>query len=147
MQNRRVRMKYNLFVPVCLMILVGVLAACDKAEGDLRKDPKRVALGQQLFKIHCVKCHGNQGQGDPNWRKKDSQGHWPPPPLNGSGHSWHHSVTWLRAMIRDGSPVGQGNMPAWKNQLKGEEITALVAYIQSLWPEKIYQHWLKIEKR
>jgi mono/diheme cytochrome c family protein len=43
-------------------------------------------------------------------------------------------------MSRGGWGAG-GGMPAWAGTLKDEDIEAVLAWIQSLWPAEIYQSW------
>lgn len=117
-----------------------------------RQNPDLIRQGQVLFRRHCATCHGEHAQGDPEWRHRLADGTWPPPPLNGSGHAWHHSMDKLRAMINDGSqatgdgaPVG--NMPAWRDRLTDEDVDAIIAWFQSLWPDPVYALWYEQQVR
>jgi len=97
----------------------------------------QVTQGQVIFSDHCAACHGDQGQGAENWMQPDSAGVRPAPPLNGSGHAWHHP---LDDLIQTATQ-GRGAMPAWKDTLTEEEIIATLAWAQSLWPTTIYTAW------
>ncbi len=110
-------------------------------------DAAQLAMGEQVFTTHCAKCHGERAQGAANWRKADADGNYPPPPLDGSGHAWHHSREVLKGMIRDGSPQGEGNMPAWKGRLSEEQIDAAIAWFQSIWPKPVYDAWFEMQQR
>ena len=44
-------------------------------------------------------------------------------------------------MIRVGSP-GAG-MPAWDGKLTKQEIDDVIVWIKSLWPDEVYDIWLK----
>ena len=55
-------------------------------------DPVQYSQGQKLFQQNCSTCHGAYGEGAKNWRTPDEQGKNPAPPLNGTGHAWHHST-------------------------------------------------------
>ncbi len=109
-------------------------------------DPERLARGEALFRRHCAGCHGERAEGDPQWRKIGPDGRYPPPPLDGSGHAWHHPRAWLERMIRDGSRP-EGNMPGWGEVLSEEEIGAVVDWFQSLWPERVYATWHDMHQR
>lgn len=109
-------------------------------------DSKLVRRGQALYTQHCAQCHGVEGEGDPHWRKRDSKGLYPPPPLNGTGHAWHHPSSWLREKIRRGGALGDGKMPP-QNQLSEADIKALLTWFQSQWPDPVYEAWLRVERK
>jgi mono/diheme cytochrome c family protein len=71
---------------------------------------------------------------------------FPPPPLDGTGHAWHHPVSWLKQMILDGSPAGQGKMPAWRGKLSEQEVEAVITWFQSLWPDRVYVAWYEMQQ-
>ncbi len=134
------------------------VTACDRGAGTPMtasstpqarvSDPELLALGKQVFMDNCARCHGRRAEGAPDWRTPNAQGHYPPPPLDGSGHAWHHPKTMLRQVIREGSPPGpQARMPAWKDRLSEREIQAVIAWFQSLWPEQVYQAWQQMDRR
>ena len=63
----------------------------------------QINLGKSLYVTHCASCHGDNLQGQPNWStKKDKDGHNLSPPLNGTGHTWHHSPEYLFHVIKYG---------------------------------------------
>lgn len=112
---------------------------------DIKRELNTVQIkqGADTFARHCSRCHGTQGEGAADWRKPGSDGKYPPPPLNGSGHEWHHPSIVLRDVILN----GRNNMPAWKNTLNSGEVDAVIAYFQSLWPDGVYSAWYEIEHR
>lgn len=107
----------------------------------------QLALGGKIYADNCARCHGVNAEGDAAWRKRDAQGFFPPPPLNGSGHAWHHPMSVLKSVIQTGSVDGSGRMPAWQGHLSDAEIDAVIAWFQSHWPPPIYQAWSDIERR
>lgn len=109
--------------------------------------PDQVALGERLFTQHCASCHQPGATGDSNWRSRGPDGKFPPPPLNGTAHAWHHPLAQLRHTIANGGSPEYGNMPAWRDKLTDEEIDAVIAWFQSLWPEDVYQAWYEIDGR
>ncbi len=127
------------------LIIAGalVLAACD-ATPDAQANSQQISAGKQVFEGNCLTCHGVGARGEvSNWQKPDADGKYPAPPLNGTAHAWHHNLKVLRGTIdRGGIPLG-GTMPAFKDTLNEEQKDAVLAYIQSLWPEEIYQIWKK----
>ena len=141
---------------ILMVLLAIVVAGCnqrsqDTADGTGGIPPKEtdaatLAMGEKIYRDNCAKCHGNDAQGDPQWRKVGADGQYPPPPLNGTGHSWHHSRAVLHDIIKNGSPPGQGNMPAWGGKLSDAQIDAVISYIQSLWPDDVYAAWYAMQQ-
>ncbi len=102
-------------------------------------------LGKQVFTANCTQCHGGKGQGlVDDWKTPNPNGQFPAPPLNGTAHTWHHSTEVLLETINKGGiPLG-GSMPAFKEVLSEEEKLAVIAFVQNLWNDDIYQKWLRI---
>ena len=106
-------------------------------------DFAQITRGRKLFLQNCAVCHGQNAEGAPNWRQKGADGKYPPPPLNGTGHAWHHPMKALRMTIRDGTQKIGGNMPAWGGKLSQQEIEDIIAWFQGEWPDEIYQAWYR----
>ena len=102
----------------------------------------QVVQGGPLFAEHCAACHGSQAEGATEWFRRLPDGRWPPPPLNGTAHAWHHPLWQLRQQILDGSDPRHGNMPAFAGMLTAMEVDAVIAWLQSHWPDEIYAAWL-----
>jgi len=120
----------------------------DEVPLDRNLDPAQVARGQAVYKQHCAECHGANGKGLPgDWRVRDADGRYPPPPLDDSAHAWHHPTAVLLQAIREGSPPGEGNMPAWNGKLSEQAMQDVVVYIKSLWSDQVYRLWLKMEQQ
>lgn len=103
----------------------------------------QVDLGKQVFANNCIECHGEKGQGiTENWKKPLSDSSYPPPPLNGMAHTWHHPMSNLKKTINNGGIAFGGKMPGFKDKLKKEDILAVIAYFQSLWSDHIYSQWI-----
>jgi len=148
---------------ILLTILLGMALAACQGEGESgiglsgglpvpegverNTDAELLALGERVYAQHCASCHGADASGAENWRKRDADGFFPPPPLDGSGHAWHHSTEVLINLIRQGSPDGKGRMPAWEGRLSAREIEAVVAWFQSLWPQQVYDAWYEMQQR
>lgn len=104
---------------------------------------EQTGRGYKLYQASCAECHGKQGEGAVNWQQVGADGKYPPPPLNGTGHAWHHPKRALFYTVKKGSPGGKGNMPAWEGKLTDEEIVDILAWMQSNWPDELYQAWAK----
>jgi mono/diheme cytochrome c family protein len=123
-------------------------AAAEKAPAVKRSVDRAVlARGGDLYLQRCAACHGNRAQGAPNWDKPGREGKYPPPPLDGSAHAWHHPTTQLKQTILEGTLKLGGNMPAWKGRLSEADTEAVIAWFQSTWPDQIYQAWADIDRR
>jgi len=142
---------------VLLMLLLSpFLSACGEDAPDVAmmqeatpervQDFAKVSRGGRLYQQNCAECHGSGAQGAPNWRQRDADGMFPPPPLNGTGHAWHHPGSLLHQVIANGSPGGQGNMPAWRDKLGDEDIDDIIAWFQSKWPDQVYAAWQRMDR-
>ena len=102
---------------------------------------QHVDRGNLLYQTHCAGCHQADASGTSNWRQPDAEGRYPPPPLNGTAHTWHHPLTVLRRTVRIGGvPLG-GSMPAFADILNAQEIDDILAWLQSHWSDRIYAVW------
>ncbi len=97
--------------------------------------------GRRLYLEHCARCHGEDGQGAPDWTQRGPDGKYPAPPLNGTGHAWHHPMAALRHTIKHGTEAVGGSMPARGDRLTDEEIDAIISWFQSEWPRELYRAW------
>lgn len=140
------------------MVLLGILSACDEvsdkvqvsdipaksaANPQLEPDAKRYTRGLKIYQQTCAACHGRQGEGAPNWQKRDANGKYLPPPLNGTGHTWHHPMATLVDIINNGTQPQGGNMPPWKDKLTDVQIQDILFWLQSQWPTELYVAWYK----
>ena len=97
--------------------------------------------GAGLFQQHCASCHGSNAEGTSDWKTPDENGVYPPPPLNGSAHTWHHSIPVLVRTIKEGGAKLGGVMPPFADKLSDQDILAIIGYFQSKWPDDIYTRW------
>lgn len=150
----------NTQLNVFVMLIVGSgLTGCDKtavtpSDGsgsagiERRLEPTQVTRGKAVYDKFCLGCHGVNGKGQPgDWRLRGADGRFPPPPLDSSAHAWHHPTAVLLEVIREGSPDGEGNMPAWKDKLSNQQMQDVVIYIKSLWSDEVYALWWKMEQQ
>lgn len=128
---------------VLLCIWAGLLCQAPVAFSSEREyNEQELQRGEFLFQSNCAACHGQNGEGTvANWQQRDAQGKLPPPPLNGTAHTWHHSVPVLFRTIKEGTLGLGGSMPAWGGKLSDDEILLIINWITSLWPDEIYNTW------
>lgn len=131
---------------LCAALLAGCGDGAKQPEvqgkGLRQYDRNVLARGERTYLANCAQCHGTNGEAKPDWRIRGGDGKFPPPPLDDSGHAWHHPRAWLKQMVSQGSPAGQGNMPAWSGKLSELEIDDVVTYVTSLWSDAIHLQWV-----
>ena len=110
-------------------------------------DAGQLARGAKIYKANCAVCHGGRAQGTMNWQKPGLDGKYPPPPIDGSAHAWHHPTAVLKDVIANGTQRIGGNMPPWRDKISEADIEAVIVYFQSLWPDEIYHAWADMDRR
>lgn len=148
-------MKFNLKAKIKLITLVAaglVLAGCGDSGPKPGSAPDaktgrwfneaQVTLGKTVYEKNCIGCHNANARGTFNWKQPLPDGSYPPPPLNGTAHTWHHNMTVLLRTIDNGGVAMGGKMPAFKGVLSDKEKIAVIAYLQSHWREDIYNNWI-----
>ncbi|MFC1664847.1 c-type cytochrome [Pseudomonadota bacterium] len=145
------RLKHTL----CFMVLIvpwfllesGLLVNAKEIEsgssGNRWYSEEQVITGRTVYARNCSGCHGIHAQGTENWKTKLPDGSHPPPPLDGTGHTWHHDMNLLLTTINDGGLSWGGKMPGFKNILNEHEKKSVIAYIQTYWSKRIYDTWAK----
>ena len=126
---------------ILAIIALGWLLSLPAIGADRWYDAGLIETGAGLFQQHCAICHGANAEGTREWKKTDASGNYPPPPLDGSAHAWHHSIPQLARSIKQGGQQLGGVMPGFGDRLDDQQVLALIAYFQSKWPEQIYQVW------
>ncbi len=116
-----------------------VMSISAKADGERWYDAIQASQGQGIFQQQCAGCHGSNAEAKPGWQT--ASGEAAAPPLNGSAHSWHHSLKQLRKTIQMGSIQLGGVMPGFGKKLSDSEIDNAIAFFQSKWPDKTYSDW------
>jgi len=118
----------------CLLALT--LAAQNPAptKGEATKDApsytrKSIAQGKQLYLIHCVECHDQDGKG---LGRRDFSGTAPADLTDPD--AWLHgtSAAEIFLSIREGT---KEDMPQSKGKLRDEQLWHIVNFVRSLWPE------------
>jgi mono/diheme cytochrome c family protein len=145
---------------ILLLSIIGLISGCSEP-GSSVNDPAQQSMlgskemavrnldiaqverGEAVYVANCVACHGKNGEATPDWRKTGEDGKYPPPPLNGTAHTWHHSTEVLKKTILEGTPPEFGSMPAWEGKLTEQQVDDVIVWITSLWPDEVYDVWYK----
>jgi mono/diheme cytochrome c family protein len=88
-----------------------------------------LAKGQNTYKATCAPCHGDAGKGDGPASKI-----FKPPPRDHTDAVYMNTITdedMAKTIQMGGAIKGKPLMPSHP-QIRGEEMTALVAYVRSL---------------
>ncbi len=145
----------SVIVAVVLVVIAGAYLSAVTPEAPIKADvqnPEMVALGKTVYAESCAACHGANREGQPNWRKRNDDGTFPPPPHDASGHTWHHPDAVLFQIVKLGGQVNapkdfKSAMPAFGKTLSDEQILAAIAYIKSMWPPTIQDRNARINKQ
>lgn len=126
---------------------VVTISACGPDGGsapEATPDQEQSSQGEELYQQYCSSCHRADLSGDPDWKTRNEDGSYPPPPHDSSGHTWHHSDQVLLAIIRDGSDFPESRMPSFRDKLSDDDIGAILEFFKAGWgpEEKEYQQQL-----
>jgi thiol-disulfide isomerase/thioredoxin/cytochrome c553 len=107
------------------------LCIATPAAGELQASPGMPSLGidrgEIVFQIHCAKCHGPEGHGDP-----DALAVQKPPPRDFAARPWRFTATLdaIRRVTVEGIPGTA--MPSHRAALNDRELDAVVAHVHRL---------------
>ena len=113
---------------------------------------ERIDRGRAIYAANCASCHGENLEGQPDWKSRLPSGRLPAPPHDASGHTWHHPDGVLIRITREGPAaiVGGGyesDMPGFADVLSDDEIRAVLDFIKSTWPDRERNHQAEISRR
>ena len=138
-----------------LLVFISILLVGNNGDAQTHfpitnKDEATLVLGKVLYEKNCASCHAINLSGAKNWKVgKDEDGQRLPPPLNGTGHTWHHSDKLLQGIIKNGLAYYiqdyKGKMGAFGDVLNDKEIDSVLAYIKSYWNKDNYEHQIKLQ--
>lgn len=121
-----------------LTLAVALLSVgCSVSPPAIAPTPDPVVRGGQIFATTCAVCHGPAGDGRAG----------PAPALDASGHAWHHPDVQLGEWVSHGKLGAAGRMPAYADQLGGEGIVAVLAYVRTLWTEDQRRSQASVSRR
>ena len=115
-----------------------------------RESTLMIARGKNIYESYCVSCHQVNLIGAENWKGVDEDGHRKAPPLNGTGHTWHHDDATLHDIIKYGLAKivknYEGKMLGFEDNLKDKDIDLVLTYMKSFWPDDVYQQQINLNK-
>jgi mono/diheme cytochrome c family protein len=132
------------------LLLIG--SARDAFSGENFARAKQVvAVGQAIYVKQCARCHGDDLQGQPNFRQRLPNGKMPAPAHDETGHTWHHPDWQLFEITKTARQPFRPSeyktdMPAYKDILTDEEIWAVLAFIKNSWPVNIQERQSEISR-
>ena len=110
MTRKQSAIRSNLFLA---LLAIFTLSTATAAEQRWFSDAQ-VEQGAKLFQQNCAACHGANAEATSSWKQTDADGNYPPPPLNGSAHAWHHPLSVLKQTIVDGGAKLGGQARLWQ---------------------------------
>ena len=115
-----------------------------------RDSEANIFKGKILYEQHCASCHMVNLVGAADWKGVDKDGHRKAPPLNGTGHTWHHNDELLHKIIKHGFPKliknYQGKMNGFGDKIDDAGIDNILSYIKSYWADDIYEYQISMSK-
>ena len=115
-----------------------------------RDSPLMIIRGKIIYENNCASCHQVNLVGAENWKGLDEDGHRKAPPLNGTGHTWHHDDATLHNIIKYGLAKlvnkKKKKMLGYEDNLKDKDIDSVLSYIRNFWPDDIYQQQINLNK-
>ena len=97
-----------------------------------------VERGALQYQQYCSSCHLADGVGEPPIpRSIQRPDYFTAMPLNEASHAWHHGDEQLTQMILKGTSRSRTRMPAWEGVLSVDQVRDLIAYMKSLWSDRI----------
>lgn len=136
-----------------VLVVAGILAWNGVQSGPAaRSDAAEIARGSAIYVEHCAACHGENLEGQPDWRSRRPDGRLPAPPHDETGHTWHHPDTVLLGIIAEGPGAFvpgdyESDMPGFSGVLSAEEMQAVLTFIKSTWPPEIQARQRSISQR
>ena len=115
-------------------LVAAIACASDESDSDDRRararvSPQVLAKGHDIYKTTCAPCHGAAGKGDGPASKI-----FKPPPRDHTDATYMDTITdsdMAKTIQMGGAIKGKPLMPSHP-QIRGEDMTALVAYVRSL---------------
>jgi len=138
-------MKPTMLLALVIIVFVGAIVVIDQVNRQTNRTPaSAVSLeerGKILYDARCAVCHGGNLQGQPNWQRARSDGTYPAPPHDASGHTWHHSDQYFIDVTLSGGAAVTGvptnAMPGFAGSLSEADVKAILAYIKTSWPDDV----------
>lgn len=136
---------------LAVLALLALSACNDGLNSADATNSKAVAAGKKIYAIQCASCHGQNLQGQPNWRIRKADGTFPAPPHDDSGHTWHHSDKMLFNYIQKGgkalTPTDfKSGMPAFGQKLSDKQIWSVLSFIKSRWSSRVQKAQARMNK-
>lgn len=141
-------MKPTMLLAIVIVVFVGAIVIIDQVNRQ-QIQPRTSAVstasieerGKLLYDARCAVCHGGNLQGQPNWQRARSDGTYPAPPHDASGHTWHHSDQYFIEVTLYGGAAVTGvptnAMPGFAGSLSEDDVKAILAYIKTSWPADV----------
>jgi mono/diheme cytochrome c family protein len=98
-------------------------ASASNLPNPISADPSSIAAGKAIYRQHCLKCHGETGNGNPGYSKWNTK----PADLTASKRMNRMADGELFWKINE----GRRPMPSFKNKLTAQQCWQVVDYIRT----------------
>jgi alcohol dehydrogenase (quinone), cytochrome c subunit len=115
-------------LPGLVCLLAATLAA--QKSGPAPFTRKSITQGKQMFLIHCVNCHDEDGRG---LNRRDFNSTAPADLTDPENYLHGVSPDAIFASVRNGT---KEDMPAFQGKLSDDQIWNIVNFVRNLWPEE-----------
>ena len=145
-------MKHRLYSSlVTLLSLVSLFVFADlfgaAAAPPVQPEVVDISNGQMLYDEHCAACHGENLEGQENWRSPGEDDILPAPPHDETGHTWHHGDALIfnytklggKAALADQGLEFKSGMPGFGESLSDQEIWDILGFIKGTWSKRIQE--------
>ena len=135
---------------IILFILINQISYSHTHFPITRDSTLMINRGKIIYESYCASCHQVNLSGAENWKGLDEDGHRKAPPLNGTGHTWHHDDASLHNIIKYGLAKivknYEGKMIGFGDKITDKQIDSVLSYIKSHWEDEIYERQISISK-
>lgn len=142
--------KPQLFIVILFFMILDNYSFAHNHFPITRESKIMIERGKIVYQNNCISCHMVNLSGAKNWKGLDEDGHRKAPPLNGTGHTWHHDDKTLHSIIKYGLAKlvkdYEGKMMGFGNNLSDKEIDSVLAYLKSYWPKDKYDNQINLSK-
>ena len=138
-------LKWVVILGACVLAMIVFVIGVTGRGFDQKAELADPSRGAGLYAENCASCHGEDLEGQADWRSPGEDGVLPAPPHDRTGHTWHHGDGMLfdytklggaETLKRTGVTGVNSGMPGFGDSLSDQDIWDILAFIKASWPER-----------